>query len=85
MTSYQEAFRRFQVAFFFRAITAHGGDYGAAARAIGVSRNTLTRALTSAGYRCARVRRIARKHQPESISAPQLSVVNEAAQERRSA
>jgi hypothetical protein len=58
MSPYEIAFQKFQVAFFFRAVAENGGNFCAAARAMGVHRNTVTRALHGAGYSARRVRRI---------------------------
>jgi ActR/RegA family two-component response regulator len=58
MTPYERAQRRWRVAYFLRAAERCGGNCGAAARLIGVHRNTFTRVLQQAGYTAKDVRGI---------------------------
>lgn len=67
--TYQDALQRFRIRFFFDAVSEHGGDAGAAARALGVHRNTISRVLKGGGYPVRRVRKIIRQRQAASEPA----------------
>lgn len=58
MTAYDHAFRKFQADYFYKAVAEHNCDAAAAAEAIGVHRNTISRVLNDAGYPLSRIRRI---------------------------
>lgn len=68
MSTYAEDLHRCQVVLLMRAVIDAGGNQCAAAKATGVHRNTIWRALHAAGYDSRSVKRMARARIAEGQS-----------------
>jgi transposase-like protein len=65
MSAYLEEMRRCQRVLALRAALDAGGNQCAAARVLGVHRNTISRAVRSAGYTSEQLKRMSRIHAGE--------------------
>jgi transcriptional regulator of acetoin/glycerol metabolism len=70
MNNYAQELRRCQMVLLLRAVVDAGGNQCAAARAAGVHRNTIWRAIHAAGYDMRSVKRLARQRIAEGQRKP---------------
>lgn len=82
MTPYDLAMQQFRIAYLVRAVIAAGGNECAAARTIGVHRNTISRAIIAGGYTRRRIKKLVEHHREASASKPVQSASAEAAVQR---
>jgi transposase-like protein len=83
MTPFAEEMRRCGVVLALRAVLEAGGNQCAAARALGVHRNTICRAMRAAGYRPEQLKRMARSRAIAGEKKPPASETMARAEERR--
>ncbi len=63
MSYFEQAVHAFRVEIVLKAAMSANGNFGAAARTLGVHRNLVSRVLGEAGYSSRRVRQMVRHHQ----------------------
>jgi hypothetical protein len=73
MSAYAQELKRCQAVLLLRAAIDAGGNQCAAARAAGVHRNTIWRALHGAGYDSARIKQLAKSQLTLRLAKPPVS------------
>jgi transposase-like protein len=72
VNAFEQAVEDFRVSFMLREVTRTKGNVSAAARALGVHRNTVRRILLEAGYDSRRLMQLSRIH--SGMRKPPVSV-----------
>ena len=77
MTAYDLAVHQFRVDYLVRAVIAADGNECEAARATGVHRNTISRAMIAGGYTRRRIKQLVERHRAIRAARPVQSIAVE--------